>query len=134
MRHVREQHIRTYSVLEQLELRSVGIYMARRMLRWLGHVRRMDWSRLPRKLLSSWVYQARPLGRPRKRWAGSIEDDIKTARLTISNLHEKANEENKLEWKNRIKKLGEPRKQLSGMTKKKNKKQAEKLDLRSSEI
>ena len=102
MWHVKEQHIKTDSVLEQLGLRSVGIYMARRRLRWLGHVRRMDWSRLPRKLLSSWVYQARPLGRPRKRWAGSIEDDIKTARLTISNLHEKGNEANKLESKNRI--------------------------------
>ena len=124
MWHVKEQHIKTDSVLEQLGLRSVGIYMARRRLRWLGHVRRMDWSRLPRKLLSSWVYQARPLGRPRKRWAESIEDDIKTAGLTFSNWHEKANEENKLEWKNRIKKLGEPRKKLSGMNKtKKTKKQ-----------
>jgi hypothetical protein len=53
MWHVKEQHIKTDSVLEQLGLRSVGIYMARRRLRWrLGHVRRMDWSRLPRKLLS----------------------------------------------------------------------------------
>jgi hypothetical protein len=33
-------------------------------------------------------------------------DDIKTARLKRSNWHEKAKEENKLEWKNRIKKVG----------------------------
>jgi hypothetical protein len=26
-----------------------------RKLRWAGHVRRMDWSRLPRKFLTSWV-------------------------------------------------------------------------------
>merc|ERR1711966_637104 len=57
------------------------------------------------------------------RWAWSIEDDVETAGLTFSNWHEKANEENKLEWKNRIKKLGELRKKLSGMTKKKKKKE-----------
>ena len=108
--------------------------MARRRLRWLGHVRRMDWSRLPRKLLSSWVYQARPLGRPRKRWAESIEYDIKTAGLTFSNWHAKANEENKLEWKNRIKKLGEPRKKLSGMTKKKRKEKTGELGNLISEV
>jgi hypothetical protein len=76
MLHVKEQHIEAGSVLEQLGLRFAGIYMARRRLRWLGHVAPEDcWGRLPRRLLSSWVYQARPLGRPRKRRAGSIEDD-----------------------------------------------------------
>jgi hypothetical protein len=29
--------------------------MSNRKLRWASHVRRMDWSRLPRKLLTSWV-------------------------------------------------------------------------------
>ena len=44
---------------------------------------------------------------PRKKWAGSIEEDIKKKnQVTISNWHKKANEENKLEWKNRIKKVG----------------------------
>jgi hypothetical protein len=57
--------------------------------------------RPPRKLLSSWVYQARPLGRPRKRWAESIEDDIKTAELTFSNWHEKANIMRKINWNGR---------------------------------
>jgi hypothetical protein len=40
----------------------------------------------------------------------STEDASKTAGLIISNLHEKkAKEENKLEWKNRIRKLEETR-------------------------
>jgi hypothetical protein len=120
LQHVKEQHIKAGSVLEQLGLRPAGIYMARRRLRWLGHVRRMDWSRLPRKLLSLCVYQARPLGRPRKRWAESIEDDINTAGLKFSNWHEKANEENKLEWKIESKSWGNlARNALSGMAKKK---------------
>jgi hypothetical protein len=29
--------------------------ISNRKLRWAGHVRRMDWSRLPRKFLTSWV-------------------------------------------------------------------------------
>merc|ERR1711966_508385 len=97
-------------------------------------IRRMDWSRLPRKLLSSWVYQARPLGRPRKRWAESIEDDIKTAGLTFSNWHEKANEENKLEWKNRIKKVGRTAQEIERDDQKKEKEKTDELRKLISEV
>ena len=36
------------------------VYM--RQLRWLGHVRRMPQDRLPRRLLTSWVYNPRTQG------------------------------------------------------------------------
>ena len=68
----------------------------------------MDWDRLPRKLLSSWVYQARPLGRPCKRWGESIEDDLKLAGLKVSNWHETAEDRDK--WREIIDKLGDPKK------------------------
>ena len=115
---VKEQHIKTCTILEELGLRSVDIYMVRRRLRWLGHVRRMDWSRLPRKLLSSWVYQARPIGRPHFRWAESIEADLKMAGQKITKWHEQAKTENKQDWKKMIDNLDEPRKKLRGRPKK----------------
>jgi hypothetical protein len=36
-------------------LTSLDLFISHRKLRWAGHVRRMDWSRLPRKFLTSWA-------------------------------------------------------------------------------
>jgi hypothetical protein len=33
-------------------------YIAERALRWLGHVARMPSDKLPRRMLTAWVYQA----------------------------------------------------------------------------
>ena len=92
MWHVKERKITMRSLLDDANLRSIDTYLARRRLRWIGHghVRRMDWDRTPRKLLSSWCYQARPLGRPCLRWAESIEEDLRLARLHITKWHLKA--------------------------------------------
>ena len=49
--------------------------MGRRTLQWVGHVARMDKSRLPRRLLTAWVREPRPefgqkmnYGRSLERW------------------------------------------------------------------
>jgi hypothetical protein len=42
---------------------SLDLVISYRKLRWAGHVRRMDWSRLPRKFLTSWVDAPRCRGR-----------------------------------------------------------------------
>ena len=49
-----------------------------------------------------------PLGRPCKRWGGSIEDDLKLAGLKVSNWHETAEDRDK--WREIIDKLGDPKK------------------------
>ena len=49
---------------ERLGLDSIEYYIARRQLRWLGHVRRMGPERLPRRMLSAWVAHKRPAGAP----------------------------------------------------------------------
>ena len=36
-------------------LESIETYVSRRQVRWLGHVARMSFDRMPRKMLSSWV-------------------------------------------------------------------------------
>jgi hypothetical protein len=46
-----------------LGLTSLDLIISNRKLRWAGHVRRMDWSRLPRKFLTSWVDVPRCRGR-----------------------------------------------------------------------
>ena len=84
---------------------SIGTYMARRRLRWIGHVSRMSWGRTPRELLSSWVYQARPIGRPCMRWAESTEMDLALAGIPVSKWASRARD--KAKWKIMTRKLGE---------------------------
>ena len=76
MWHVQHHEIGNVEILKRASLMSTETYMARHRLRWVGHVSRVSWNRAPGKLLSSWVYQARPIGRPCMRWAESTETDL----------------------------------------------------------
>ena len=49
-------------LMQELGLDAIDFYVARRQLRWLGHVSRMDWERLPRRMLSAWVCRTRGRG------------------------------------------------------------------------
>ena len=71
-RHTRQHHIRTAELLTRVGLASLDTYIARRQLRWAGHVARMSTARLPRKMLSSWVCQKRPQGCPQYTYGRSL--------------------------------------------------------------
>jgi hypothetical protein len=62
MWHTREFHITTAALLERLHLRTFDVYVNRRVVRWLGHVARMSFDRLPRKFLTAWVKGPRGSG------------------------------------------------------------------------
>ena len=64
LHHVRKFHISNESLLERLGLLSIDCYVIKRQLAWAGHVARMGFERLPRKLLSCWVTSKRPRGSP----------------------------------------------------------------------
>ena len=61
-KHTWEHRISSIQLMQELGLDAIDFYVARRQLRWLGHVSRMDWERLPRRMLSVWVPHARPRG------------------------------------------------------------------------
>ena len=48
-----------------------------RRLRWAGHVAGMEEGRSAFKILTDKSTGKRPLGRPRRRWAGNIRMDLK---------------------------------------------------------
>ena len=71
--HMWDEHISTQALQQLLHIDSVDMCVARRQLRWLGHMRRMDFeSRLPRRLLSSWVPHSRPVGAPSMTYGRSV--------------------------------------------------------------
>ena len=58
-KHTWKHHISTEDLMHRLGLDAADFYVARRQLGWAGHVARMDFSRLPRRMLSCWVAHKR---------------------------------------------------------------------------
>ena len=71
-KHTWSEHISTQQLEQELGLATIDFYVSRRQLRWLGHVSRMGFERLPRRMLSSWVNAPRPRGAPQMTYGRSI--------------------------------------------------------------
>ena len=77
-KHTWEHHISTQELGQRMGLESIEIYVARRQARWLGHMARMPFERLPRQMLSAWVPGAkRPIGRPEMTYGASMEKSLR---------------------------------------------------------
>lgn len=79
--HVRKHRISTQSLLERLGLKSIDCYVTRRQLAWAGHVVRMNYDRLPRKMLSCWVQSKRPKGAPKFTYGRGLFKALKKANV-----------------------------------------------------
>jgi len=77
-KHTWKHHISTEDLTRRLGLDTADFYVARRQLGWLGHVARMDYSRLPRRMLSCWVAHPRPRGAPRMTYGRSVGKALDT--------------------------------------------------------
>ena len=56
---------------------AIDVYITRSQLRWAGHVSRMPYHRLPRKMLSSWVRAKRPRGAPKLTYGRMLRKALK---------------------------------------------------------
>ena len=62
---------------KRLRISNILSILESRRLQWLGHVYRMPESRLPRRLITSWVLNPRPKGRPHLTYGHSLVNDLK---------------------------------------------------------
>jgi hypothetical protein len=71
----------------RLSIEPFDTYYNRRLLRWTGHVPRMPLTRAPRKILTSWVDNPRPLGCPQMNWGRTLKRPfwVMTFQLSSSN-------------------------------------------------
>ena len=77
-----KKRISNETLRQKLKLSSIDyIDIGSRCIRWVGHVIRMDQSRLPKKLLNAWVPVARRVGRPFKTFGQGLIDKLKTRGL-----------------------------------------------------
>ena len=69
----------TAAPVSRAGLDAADFYVAQRQLRWLGHVARMDFGRLPRRMLSAWVPHQRPVGATRLTYGRAMGKAIWTS-------------------------------------------------------
>lgn len=103
--HTQQYHISENELETRLGLKSLDTYLMQRRLNWAGHVYRMDFNRLPRKLLSSWVDHPRPRGRPQAHYGHGLARDLKKVGLNTSTWHEMA--ANRPAWLELLQNIGQ---------------------------
>ena len=74
----------------ELGLDSMNNYIARRQLRWLGHVSRMYFDRLPRRMLSSWFPAPRCTGATKMTYGRTMKKAMATFDINPQNWYELA--------------------------------------------
>ena len=57
-------------------IQVIDYYVARRQLMWLGHVSRMSADRIPRRMLSCWINNKRPKGRPEMTYGSTMKKQM----------------------------------------------------------
>ncbi len=76
-RYCRFNHISARYVHRKLGLLDIDTYITQRHLRWAGHVARMPEDRYPRRFLSCWVRNKRPIGAPHFTYARGLHKSLR---------------------------------------------------------
>ena len=72
-----QSRISAESLEKKFGLKPIAWYVNYRRLVWAGKVMRMDFhSRLPRKLLTSWISHKRPMGRPKLSYSHYLKETL----------------------------------------------------------
>jgi hypothetical protein len=76
--HTRCHRIRTTTLLDRVRIKPLTYYYRNSILQWAGQAARMPMARIPRKVLTGWVANPRPLGRPYMTWGRTLKKALKT--------------------------------------------------------
>ena len=78
-----EYRITNVELMNRVSIISIDTYIVQKQLRWAGHVSRMPWNRLPRKMLSCWVRSKRPRGSPKFTYGRALYKSLKKAKIDV---------------------------------------------------
>ena len=90
--HLEPTHLKfsTKKLEKELGSDSMNNYIARRQLRWLGHVSRMPFDRLPRRALSSWLPSTRCRGAAKMTYGRTMKKAMAIFDINPQNWYELA--------------------------------------------
>jgi transcription termination factor 2 len=52
-------------------------FVKARRISWVGHVERMEDSRMPKRVMRGKIYTRRKRSRPKVRWLGDVQEDLR---------------------------------------------------------
>ena len=90
LHHTWIHHISTKNLEKEFGLDSMNNYVARRQLRWLGHVSRMPFDRLPRRMLFSWIPSLRCRGAAKMTYGRTMKKAMAIFDINPPNWYELA--------------------------------------------
>ena len=102
MRQTYVHHISSKSLQQRAGVFELEHYLASTTLRWAGHVARMPKSRLPKRLMLSWVQQPRVTGGQEMSLGGSLERYLKRFDLPLSYSGWSTIAQSRDDWRRRV--------------------------------
>ena len=96
-KHTRDHHISNEDLRRRTGILTIDAYVTRIQLRWAGHVSRMPYSRLPRKMMSSWVRAKRPRGAPKLTYGRTLQKAFRKANVSPNDWQNVA--EDREQWR-----------------------------------
>ena len=87
-------------ILKKARMQSIESTILKYRLRWLGHVVRLQDSRLPKQLLYGELLGSRPPCKPRKRFKDGIKDALKIAKISLDTWEQLA--QDRLQWRHLV--------------------------------
>jgi hypothetical protein len=74
---VREWRIRNNEEIDNIiRKKDIVRFVKVRRISWIGHVERMEDSRIPKRVIREKTYTKRRRGRPKVRWLNDVQEDL----------------------------------------------------------
>jgi hypothetical protein len=78
VRQGREWKIRNNEEMDNIiRKKDIFRFVKARRISWIGHVERMDDSRMPKRVMREKIYTSRKRGRPKVRWLDDVQEDLR---------------------------------------------------------